>query len=194
MTGGATVARPRPEATAPDATRARLIDAAAVVVGRVGPRKLALSDVAREAGVSRPTLYRYFGSKDELLEAVSAYEQQRFVAGLIETTHGRPARERLVAALDHVVSFQQAEPFQALVAIEPAFVLEQLALVLPAMRAGLARLLVELEVGGHGGATAEEVADVIVRTALSHFLIPGGDAAQLRRELHHAAGLTGADR
>lgn len=49
--------------------RTRILDATFVVVSRTGRKKLQLLEVAAEAGVSRPTVYRYFGSKDGLLEA-----------------------------------------------------------------------------------------------------------------------------
>ena len=48
-----------------------LLAAAARVVGRVGPTRLTLADVAREAGLSAPTLIQRFGSKRGLLLAVS---------------------------------------------------------------------------------------------------------------------------
>ena len=38
------------------------------VLGRSGQAKLSLSEVALQAGVSRPTLYRWFASKDDLLK------------------------------------------------------------------------------------------------------------------------------
>ena len=50
-------------------TRKRILAATFVVLSRSGHRKLQLSEVAAEAGVSRPTLYRYFGSKQGLLDA-----------------------------------------------------------------------------------------------------------------------------
>ena len=60
---------PRPPAGADQSTRRRILAATFVVLARDGRRKLQLSDVAAEAKVSRPTLYRHFGSKEGLLEA-----------------------------------------------------------------------------------------------------------------------------
>jgi AcrR family transcriptional regulator len=40
-------------------------------VDRYGPEKTSLSDVARELGVTRQTLYRYFGCTEDLLAAVA---------------------------------------------------------------------------------------------------------------------------
>lgn len=59
---------------APHAARARLIEAALACVARVGVSKTTLDDVAREAGVSRATLYRVFGNKREMFDAVVAQE------------------------------------------------------------------------------------------------------------------------
>ena len=44
-------------------TQQRILAATAEVLGRNGKRKLSLSDVAVQAGVSRPTLYRWFASR-----------------------------------------------------------------------------------------------------------------------------------
>ena len=51
-------------------TRHRILVATAEVLARSGQTKLSLSEVALQAGVSRPTLYRWFASKGELLDAV----------------------------------------------------------------------------------------------------------------------------
>ena len=69
-------------------TRQRILAATAEVLGRNGKTKLSLSDVATQAGVSRPTLYRWFASKEELLSAFSSYERQIFESGLARATAG----------------------------------------------------------------------------------------------------------
>ena len=49
-------------------TRRRILAATTEVLARNGQdTKLSLSEVAAQAGVSRPTLYRWFASKEELL-------------------------------------------------------------------------------------------------------------------------------
>jgi AcrR family transcriptional regulator len=57
--------------------RAQLLEVALEVVLRHGYRKANLGDVAREAGVSRATVYNYFSSKEQLLRAIVAQEVQR---------------------------------------------------------------------------------------------------------------------
>lgn len=52
------------------ATRARILEASALCVRRWGIRRLSMNDVARQAGVSRRTVYMYFPDRDALVEAV----------------------------------------------------------------------------------------------------------------------------
>jgi AcrR family transcriptional regulator len=68
------VAVPSLEPSALDGPAARLLDATLACIGRVGVSKTTLDDVAREAGCSRATLYRYFPGKPALLGAVVARE------------------------------------------------------------------------------------------------------------------------
>ena len=73
---------------------------------RVAREKLTLSAVASAAGVSRPTLYRWFATKADLLEAITIYEQQQFDAGLAAVIEvQRSPRRRLEAALRYLVTY-----------------------------------------------------------------------------------------
>ena len=53
-----------------DARRESILDAAARLFARKGVNSATMSDIAAEAGLSAGAIYRYFGSKDELLRAV----------------------------------------------------------------------------------------------------------------------------
>lgn len=166
--------------------RDRLLEAAGRVLGDSGPRSLHLSAVAAEAGVSRPTLYAYFPTKQHLLGALAAFEKARFNDGLEQTLVGLTGVERLDRALQFMIEFQRAYPMRRLVLIEPEFMLDQLERSLRSMSASLVPLF---EDGlGVETATASDLADLAVRTAMSHFLIPR-DAKQLMRELRHVSGL-----
>ena len=58
--------------------RERLLQATYDCVARWGLAKTTVEDAAREAGVSRATVYRYFpGGRDELLSAVVGWEFSR---------------------------------------------------------------------------------------------------------------------
>ena len=58
-------------AVAASSTRQRLIEAATTLIVTSGFSAVTMDDVADRAGVSRPTVYRIFGSKVGLLEAVA---------------------------------------------------------------------------------------------------------------------------
>ena len=89
-------------------TRQRILVATAEVLGRNGKTKLSLSEVAAQAGVSRPTLYRWFASKEVLLKALSRYELQGFERGLKTATAGLKGVDRLDAALRVLVEYQHS--------------------------------------------------------------------------------------
>jgi AcrR family transcriptional regulator len=55
-----------------DAAEARrqILAAAEIVIARYGVSKTTMDDIGKQAGVSRPTVYRYFGDRDNLLGAL----------------------------------------------------------------------------------------------------------------------------
>ncbi len=64
-------------------TRVRLVDGALRCLARQGVAKTTVDDIAREAGLSRATLYRTFpGGKDAVLGAVVATEVARLFSSL----------------------------------------------------------------------------------------------------------------
>ena len=57
-------------------TRARILDATVPVMAR-GIASLSIPAVAREAGVSVPTVYRHFATKQDLIEAIYPHVMRR---------------------------------------------------------------------------------------------------------------------
>src|SRR6201990_276244 len=53
--------------TSTDDARERILAAAERCIDRHGIRKTTMDDVAREVGLSRPSVYRYFADRDDLL-------------------------------------------------------------------------------------------------------------------------------
>jgi AcrR family transcriptional regulator len=80
---------------------ARVLDAASTCIGRVGLGKTTLDDVAREAGCSRATVYRYFPGKQQLIAALVAREVARFQLQLLTAADGA---ESLGDAVTEVVT------------------------------------------------------------------------------------------
>lgn len=168
-------------ADADQSTRRRILAATLVVLARDGRRKLQLSDVAAEANVSRPTLYRYFGSKDGLLEAFGIYEQDNFDAGIAAAMAGLSGPDRLDAALGFIVDFQSTYSLGSLAEVEPEHVLFQMKRVLPIMQERIARII--------PGDNSSIAAAAVVRIAVCHYMIGGGSPQEFLAELRHAAGL-----
>jgi AcrR family transcriptional regulator len=164
------------EDTEPPSVRKRLLEATFEVLSRDGPRRLSMSAVAASAGVSRVTLYRWFPSKETLLQAFGVYEQQKYDAGMADAVAGLSGDARLKAVLRFIVDFQHTYSLRRIVDVEPEHVVHQMTRVMPIMRD---RLLPHFP-----DSDGRVVASVVTRIALSHALIPDDDP-----ELRHAAGL-----
>jgi AcrR family transcriptional regulator len=65
------------QATATD-TRELIVESAYVCFGRQGLQKATIVDIARTAGVSRSTIYEYFGDKAAIIEACAEHASERF--------------------------------------------------------------------------------------------------------------------
>lgn len=168
-------------ADADTSTRLRILAATAEVLGRNGKTKLSLSEVAAQAGVSRPTLYRWFASKEELLSAFSHYERQIFDSGLARATATLKGVDKLDAALRFIVEYQHSYSGVRMVDVEPEHTLAEFARVMPQMRDGLQRLL--------PGPNAAVKSATVIRIAISHYIIRGDDADEFLAQLRHAVGI-----
>lgn len=98
-------------------TRQRIVAAASANLLEGGYRDMRVDDVAAAAGVSRPTLYTYFESKEHLLIAAmseEAMEQLEDIEPMFDPT--RPAEERLQEWVRDCVLYIVKAPVTARVA------------------------------------------------------------------------------
>lgn len=63
----------------PEYAQDRLLDAAEACFGRFGIVKTTIEDVAKEASVSRATVYRYFSGRDEVVSGVILRATERYL-------------------------------------------------------------------------------------------------------------------
>jgi AcrR family transcriptional regulator len=77
------------EATVGDDARERILAATERCVDRYGLRKTTIDDVACEVGLSRPSIYRYFVDRDDLLVELIT----RHARALINRTHRATLRQ-----------------------------------------------------------------------------------------------------
>jgi AcrR family transcriptional regulator len=82
-----------------DRIEGRLLDAAAEILATRGTRGLSVTELARTAGVSRPTVYRRWESADDVLRALIGHRMQ-----LVITAVGPEAADR-ATIVDKVVRF-----------------------------------------------------------------------------------------
>lgn len=80
----AAVRRGRPPQTEEQAeeVRARIVEATAAVFARTGSRGLSVAQIIEQAGLARPTFYRYFGNATEPLLAVLDASNDGLVGGI----------------------------------------------------------------------------------------------------------------
>lgn len=166
-----------------DPMRERILRATFKVLCRHGYGKLNLSDVAAQAGISRPTFYKFFSSKDDLLSAFSLFELHLLREDLDQALGGRTGPQRVDALLRFLVDFYGSYQMRALIEIEPGLVLGQMSRALPA--------LAELVVPALAGEVSdpEVVAMALVRLAVCHYLVPGYDDDRLLDQLRATTGV-----
>ncbi|MBE1877685.1 TetR/AcrR family transcriptional regulator [Myceligenerans pegani] len=110
-------------ADAPDAIGVRLLDAAGHLVATRGLKGLTIAELAREAEVSRPTVYRRFRSSDDVVRALLGHRATLLVAQAShEARRGAhaPDRAAIVAGVLAFGDLFRADPvFRRLLRREP---------------------------------------------------------------------------
>jgi AcrR family transcriptional regulator len=162
-----------------DATRDRVLAAVVAVAGRAGIARLTVDEVAREAGVGRATVYRWFpGGRDQLVDEGITWEIGRFLRRIDEATAGAvDLRTRLIETIGVARrALAEHEVLQRLLATEPGGVLPQLQqtapMVVAVLRDGLAPA-VRAEPRRRPGVDPTEAADWLARMTVSYVIASG---------------------
>ncbi|MGO4615439.1 TetR/AcrR family transcriptional regulator [Nocardia sp. 2YAB30] len=165
----------------PVADGEKLLESALSAFLDFGIKRTSMGEIARRAGISPATLYRRFESKNDLVEAVSVREAQRFVAaidGQVQAVSGSDDQlvEIFVAFIGAIAG---NELLRRLLRTEPDLILPRLTTdagaILAVGRGYLAEKLGELrDAGGTHDFDADLVAEIMARLALSLALTPDG--------------------
>jgi AcrR family transcriptional regulator len=172
----------------PTGTAGRILDAAFEAVATFGLSRLTVDDVARMAGVSRQTVYRYFDSKDDLIVALVAREEEAFLEGVREA-HARHAdlEEAMREAVLFCLHTLREHPLlDRLLASEPEVLLPYLTTRAGPVVARAREVLEELAAARTGvrSSMVHRTADVAVRAIISYALTPSDDDPEdVAREL-----------
>jgi AcrR family transcriptional regulator len=159
----------------------RILDAAGRCFARAGVRATSVGDVAREAGCSRPTVYRYFEDRQALRTAFAHREARRLGHAVRHTVAGiEDPAERLVEAVMAALRGVRSDPTLAAwygaADAATAGALAGSSDVIHSLAAGF--------VGRMGSEAIDERARWVVRVTVSLLAHPGRDDADERAMLH----------
>jgi len=156
----------------------RILDATLAIAADSGVRRLTVEDVAARARVGRVTVYRRFGSKQALMDALAARESMRLLAELdAATPQEGPIEDRIAAGFVTSLRLIREHPLLSRLArVEPDSVLAALTdsggANFALARAFLAARLREAQQEGDVGAIdVEQAAELLVRLCVSFVLI-----------------------
>lgn len=184
LRGALRLAAPAPPAAAevrPDPTRERVLDAALQLAAASGLRHLTMDDVAARAGVGRMTVYRRFGTRQALVDALTLREAGRClgeIAGALDP--GAALLDRMASLFTTTLRVINEHPLLARLArVEPQAIVHELT----RNDSEVFRLVRDFLVGEVRAAQTagelvpgdpEPLAELALRLGLSFVLIPGG--------------------
>ena len=178
----------------------RILDATLEVAAFHGISRLSVGDVAKQAGLSRQTLYKHFASRDELVNRTVMREASRIVEQVIAAAarYDSPVASLEYAIVETLHLVRGHPLLDRLVATEPEALLPLLIGgqwgVLGAIRA-ISQQILEERVPGASGTEIGLAADVLSRTLISYTVrMPDQPPEEIARFLSTAivAGLTAA--
>ena len=157
-------------------TAGRILDAAGRCFVARGVTGTTIADVARAAGVSRPTVYRWFADRDALLAAFVQRAARRLGGEIAVTVGGGDPGGRLVDAVLAAVDGVRADPtLAAWFASEAAGAALGAAAASPVIEALAAAFLGDTDDG-----EVRARARWVVRVTVSLLAMPGRDRAEER--------------
>jgi AcrR family transcriptional regulator len=90
--------------------RDAIVEAAWALVGEEGLAGLSLRDLARRAGITTPTVYSYFDSKNAIYDAMFGQAAEQFASRMAEPHGSDDPREVLAATARRFAGFCASDP------------------------------------------------------------------------------------
>ncbi|CAA9225259.1 MAG: hypothetical protein AVDCRST_MAG20-804 [uncultured Acidimicrobiales bacterium] len=155
----------------PAPVRHEILRATYACIARAGLARVTVEDAAREAGVSRATVYRHFpGGRDELVRDTVGHEVAHFFLDLADAVAGAPTVAAVLeeALLHAHAAVTEHEVLQKLLATEPDRLLPNLTLEANRLLPPIAEFLephlrrLHLRAGVEVSAAAEYVARMVL--------------------------------
>lgn len=159
-------------------TRERILAATYRCIARWGLSKTTVEDAAREAGLSRATVYRYFpGGREEVVDATISWEVTAFFQRLYDEVHDAPTLEAVLERGLPVArgAIRHHEVLQRILETEPDLLVPVLSVEsdrILSLIAGFLRPYLERH-GVMPGVDLGEAAAFLSRMVLSYISSPG---------------------
>ncbi|GAA1834757.1 hypothetical protein GCM10009836_11350 [Pseudonocardia ailaonensis] len=174
--------------------RTRILEAAVECLSAVGFDGTSLSEVAERAGVSRPTVYRHFGSREKLVSEALLQLSGRIVERIWESAQGATSAAELVVETTLRARYEfRTQPALSPIAFpeRATFSLARASLSAEALAMTRRFLAPVLEFEPDLADDLDEIAETVIRFLLSlvWFDVPsepgaGADEERLRGYLH----------
>lgn len=173
-----------------DPASERILDAALDLAAASGLRHLTMEDVARAAGVGRATVYRRFGDREALIDALSTREARRCLAELAAASDpSAPVIDQFAEGFVVSVRLLRSHPLlRRLVLVERQILLQALDDGLFELARGFLadRIRVAQRLGEVRDVDADQAAEILTRVTTSFALLPAtsldlDDADRMRK-------------
>jgi AcrR family transcriptional regulator len=158
--------------------RGRLQFAALELYSERGYDQVTVAEIARHAGLTERTYFRYFADKREVLFAGSGALQDRIVQGIADAADGLPPLDAVGAALESAAEVIPAREFaarrQAVLKANPEL-LERELIKLATLASAIADALRERGVPDHAASLAAEAGVAVFKVAFQRWVSGAAD-------------------
>lgn len=163
--------------------RQRILEAAQRCVDRHGAMQASLSDVAAELGVIRQTVYRYYGSTDDLFSALAQVSADDFIARIVDRM--RPIEDPAEAVVEGLAFTIESVPTERYLALllrtETAFtqgIISEVAMDFG--RSLLERTGIDWEALGYDDEELDGLVEFLLRLIQSMVVTPAAPSGEVR--------------
>ncbi len=163
----------------PTTTEENILDAALRAIAQVGLRGLSITEICREAQISRGTVYRYFRSRAQVLEFLGEHMVGIFEHALATATAADPNIENRFYVVFETMFGQREHPLALqMTEVEPEFLLTFFKKEFPRLvrisEKALGTALDESPLVRSGVLTGTQVAELMLRISISASVLPEG--------------------
>jgi AcrR family transcriptional regulator len=178
----------------------RILDAAVEAASIHGITRLSVADVAKRAGLSRPTLYKRYSSKDALVSAAIVREAARVITAVQQAVdavdRGEGGKAALIAGIGTALRQLREHPLlDRIVRTEPEMLVPALTtddgLVLSAVRPPIEAMIVD-RFEPLDPVTSRRLADMLTRLLISYALNAPDDPPEVVATVVAAVVVDGA--